>query len=84
MGGVGEQINRMPVEQLLFLPKGNQISITDLLTKINTYLLNPTELGHHGCASCKEGWSKVVEMDKSEGQEQSQTEFQIYKNQMLS
>lgn len=37
----------MPNEQLLFLPKRNQIPTTGLLAKTNTHLLHPTELDHH-------------------------------------
>lgn len=72
----------MPGKQLLFLPIGNQILTTDLLAKTNTHVLNPTELHCHGCTGCKEGWSELAEMEKPDVQEQSQTEIQMYNNQV--
>lgn len=76
-------MNNMLTEQLLLLPQGNQIPVTNLLAKTNTHLLNPTELHHHGCKQSTQTVRGMAEMDTPEGQEASQTELQSYRNQVL-
>lgn len=76
-------MNNMLTEQLLLLPQGNQIPVTNLLAKTNTHLLNPTELDRHGCKQSTQTVRGMVEMDTPEGQEATPTELQCYRSQVL-
>lgn len=55
----------MSNEQLLFLPKGNQIPTTGLLAKTNTHLLHPTKLDHHDVQTVRRdgaNWQKWIHL----------------------